>query len=390
MPPDGYAPGARNRSAGPGEEPNQESDMTRILTEPRAAGIAPTGRAQAAGRAIGHWLVVMCGMVIVMVLLGGITRLTDSGLSIMEWKPIMGTLPPLSEAEWERVFALYREIAQYKHVNAGMDLAGFKAIFWWEYFHRLWGRVLAVAFAVPLLWFWFKGHLGRADLKRLVGLFLLGALQGFAGWVMVASGFQDRVQVSQYRLLVHLMLAVAIFALMLWYALDYLDRRELGGSRQDAGTLFRHARWMNLVIAVEIALGALVAGTDAGFIYNDFPLMNGHWLSPDLFTLSPWWINFTENVATIQFQHRLFSGFVAIAVISFLVRLRRRDVDRVLKLRAIALPCALAAQAFLGIATLMLVVPISLAVLHQLGAFVLLGSGLVMQHGLKRRFQGEA
>ncbi|WP_374367618.1 COX15/CtaA family protein [Dongia sp.] len=365
--------------------------MTTILTQSRSqSATAPARPLAAAGRAIGLWLVMLCVMVMVMVMLGGVTRLTDSGLSIMEWKPIMGTLPPLSDAAWEEVFALYRQIAEYKHVNAGMTLDAFKEIFWWEYFHRLWGRLLAVAFAGPLLWFWFKGYLGRRDLPRLFGLFALGALQGVAGWFMVASGFQDRIDVSQYRLVIHLMLALAIFGLMLWYALDYLDTAPLRGNRDETVALARHARWMNIVIAFEIALGGLVAGTDAGFIYNDFPRMNGHWLSPDLFLLSPWWTNFTENVATIQFQHRLFSGFVAIAVISFLVRLRRRDIDPVLKRRAIALPCALAAQAFLGITTLMLVVPISLAVLHQLGAFVLLGAGLALQHGLQRRLTGAA
>lgn len=368
--------------------------MTRILTQPRGETAAPHSQSAATGpagertttgrRAIGLWLMGMCAMVLVMVMLGGITRLTDSGLSIMEWKPIMGTLPPMSDAAWEEVFALYRQIAEYKHVNAGMTLEAFKTIFWWEYFHRLWGRLLALAFALPLLWFWWKGYLSRADLPRLLGLFALGALQGFAGWFMVASGFQGRLDVSQYRLVIHLMLALAIFGLMLWYALDYLDVTPVSAAPDDARTLSRHARWMNAIITFEIALGGLVAGTDAGLIYNDFPLMNGHWLSPDLFLMSPWWINFTENLAMIQFQHRLCSGFVAIAVISFLVRLRRRDVCPVLRRRAIALPCALAAQAALGISTLMLVVPIELAVLHQLGAFVLLGSGLLLQHGLGR------
>ena len=373
--------------------------MTRILTQPRAetvtapaqsmearAAPAPLAKTRPAARrrAVGLWLLGLCGMVIVMVMLGGITRLTDSGLSIMEWKPIMGALPPMSDAAWEHVFALYRQIAEYKHINAGMTLDGFKEIFWWEYFHRLWGRLLAVAFAIPLVWFWVKGAIGRADLPRLVGLFILGGLQGAVGWFMVASGFQDRVDVSQYRLLIHLMLALAIFGLMLWYALDYLDAADPSANRSEAAELVRHARRMNGVVAFQIALGALVAGTDAGYIYNDFPLMNGHWLSPDLFLMSPWWINFTENVATVQFQHRLVSGFVAIAVITFVVRLRRRDVGDKLKRRALLLPCALAAQAFLGIATLMLVMPISLAVLHQLGAFVLFGCGLFLQHSLTR------
>lgn len=358
--------------------------MTEFLTTTLPVAV----RSQSSRRAIGLWLLSCCLMVAVMVLLGGITRLTDSGLSIMEWKPLMGALPPLTDAEWEHVFALYRQIAEYKHVNAGMTLDAFKDIFWWEYLHRLWGRLLAVAFLVPMAWFMIRGRLTRAELPRLVTLFALGALQGAVGWFMVASGFQDRVDVSQYRLVIHLMLALAIFVLMLWYALDYLDETAFTGDTATASGLARHARSMNVIIAIEIALGGLVAGTDAGFVYNDFPLMNGHWLSPDLFLMSPWWTNFTENVAMVQFQHRLMSGFVAIAMISFLVRMRRRDVDRAIKRRALTLPFALAAQAFLGMATLILVVPVSLAVLHQLGAFVLLGCGIIVQHALSRHAKG--
>ena len=192
-----------------------------------------------------------------------------------------------------------------------------------------------------------RGKLTRAEAPRLIALFALGGLQGFVGWFMVASGFQDRVDVSQYRLVIHLMLALAIFALMLWCALDYLDTTPMRGDRRQASDLARHAKWMNILIAFQIALGGLVAGTDAGFVYNDFPMMAGHWLSPDLFTTSPWYLNFTENLAMVQFQHRLTSGFVAIAVISFLVRLRRRDLDPALKRRALSLPFALAAPAFL-------------------------------------------
>lgn len=356
--------------------------MSQVLTQ--TAPIETVAPSRSARRAVGLWLLGCCFIVAVMVLLGGITRLTDSGLSIMEWKPIMGALPPLSDAAWDHVFALYRQIAEYKHVNAGMTLDAFKDIFWWEYLHRLWGRLLAVAFLVPLVWFVIRGRLTRAEAPRLIALFALGGLQGFAGWFMVASGFQDRIDVSQYRLVIHLMLALAIFALMLWYALDYLDAAPLKGDRHAAADLARHAKWMNIVIAFQIALGGLVAGTDAGFVYNDFPMMNGRWLSPDLFLTSPWYLNFTENLAMVQFQHRLASAFVAIALISFLVRLRRREIDLALKRRALALPFALAAQAFLGMATLIMVVPAPLAVLHQLGAFVLLGCGLLAQHGLTR------
>ncbi len=355
--------------------------MNQVLTEPATIAAKPD---RAARRVVGLWLLGCGFMVMIMVLLGGITRLTDSGLSIMEWKPIMGALPPLTEAAWEHVFALYKQIAEYKHVNPDMTLESFQSIFWWEYLHRLWGRLIAIAFLVPLLWFLARRQLTKAETPRLIALFALGGLQGFVGWFMVASGFQDRVDVSQYRLVVHLMLALAIFALLLWYALDYLDATQLRGQREQAASLLKHARCMNALIAFQIALGGLVAGTHAGLIYTDFPMMNGHWLSPDLFTTSPWYLNFTENLAMVQFQHRLTSGFVAIAVISFLIRLRRRNFDPTLKRRAISLPVTLGVQAFLGMATLIYVVPIPLAILHQLGAFVLLASGLVAQHGLKR------
>lgn len=346
---------------------------------------APIGAAAArpamAERAVGLWLLGLAGMVLVQVMLGAVTRLTDSGLSIMEWRPIMGAIPPLGDAEWHRVFALYQQIAEYQQVNAGMSLEAFKSIFWWEYFHRLWGRLIGVAFLLPFLWFWARGHVRGRRATRLLAIFALGGLQGLMGWIMVESGFADRTDVSQYRLVAHLLLALAIYAALLWSALDLLHPVR---QQADHRILRRHGWIMIAVITLETALGGFVAGLDGGFVYNTFPMMGEHWIAPDLFFQSPWWINFFENPVTAQFLHRLTAGFVAIALITLVVRARRVDLDPTLKRRFYYLPFGLLGQAALGIATLLLVVPLPLAVAHQAGAFVLLSLGLYALHGLRR------
>lgn len=339
----------------------------------------------AADRAMGRWLLALSAMVLVQVMLGAITRLTESGLSIMEWRPILGAIPPLSDAEWERVFAIYRQIAEYKLVNAGMALEEFKAIFWWEYLHRLWGRLIGVAFLLPFLWFWARGHLRGRRAGRLLAIFALGGLQGLMGWIMVMSGFAERTDVSQYRLVAHLMLALLIYGLLLWQALNLLQPGDHVLSDAQRDTLHRHGVMMTTLIVLEIAIGGFVAGLDAGLIYNNFPMMGEHWIAPDLFHLAPWWVNFTENPAMVQFLHRLMAGFVAVALISLVVRARRLGLPNALRRRFHYLPLGLLLQAALGIATLMLVVPLPLAVAHQAGAFLLFTLGLYTLHGLKSR-----
>jgi cytochrome c oxidase assembly protein subunit 15 len=342
---------------------------------------AAAARPATAERAVGLWLVGLAGMVLVQVMLGAVTRLTDSGLSIMEWRPIMGTIPPLTDAEWHRVFALYQQIAEYQQVNAGMTLEAFKSIFWWEYFHRLWGRLIGIAFLLPFLWFWVRGQVRGRRAARLLAIFALGGLQGLMGWIMVASGFADRTDVSQYRLVAHLLLALAIYGALLWSALDLLYPARL---HKDHHALRRHGWIMMAIITLEIAIGGFVAGLDGGFVYNNFPMMGEHWIAPDLFFQSPWWINVFENPVTAQFLHRLTAGFVAIALITLVVRARRMDLDRALKRRFYYLPFGLLGQAALGIATLMLVVPLPLAVAHQAGAFILFSLGLYALHGVRR------
>jgi cytochrome c oxidase assembly protein subunit 15 len=335
-------------------------------------------------RAVGTWLLVCAAMVFVMVLLGGITRLSGSGLSIMEWKPLMGALPPMSTAEWERVFALYREISQYKNVNHGMSLSEFKGIFWWEYSHRLWGRLIGIVFFLPFLWFLLRGYLRKAWAPKLGAIFLLGALQGGIGWYMVASGFEERDSVSQYRLVLHLGLALVIYALILWCALDLLRPRALAGNASVARPLRRHAILLLALVAAELALGGLVAGLHGGLIYNDFPFMNGDWIAPDVLSMSPWWVNPTENPVTAQFLHRIGAGLVTITLLWLVLRIWRGDLPEALKARSGILLAALVLQGGLGISTLMLAVPLPLAVAHQGGALILLTATLYTLHGLKR------
>lgn len=354
------------------------------ILAPSAGSTQDTRAAQSAmrDRAVGIWLLVCCAMILAMVILGGITRLTGSGLSIMEWRPVLGAFPPFGEAEWNRVFGLYRQIAEYKNVNAGMTLAEFKGIFWWEYLHRLWGRLIGAAFLLPFLWFLTKGRIRRAFVPRLVGLFALGGLQGFVGWFMVASGFEDRVDVSQYRLVLHLGLALVIYGFMLWSALDLLQPERLSGPR--VGDLTRHGVVLVGLIALEIALGGLVAGLHGGLIDNNFPFMGEDLIASGMFTRDPWWANITENPETAQFLHRLGAGLVTVMLVALVARVLRRAVPRVLKQRAWLLVASLAAQMSLGIATLVLVVPVPLAVTHQAGAIVLLSLALFALHGLKR------
>lgn len=327
-----------------------------------------TPRERATPRAVALWLLVCCAMIFAAVVIGGVTRLTESGLSITEWRPVTGVLPPLSDAEWQEAFTAYQQIPQYRQVNPGMDLADFKEIFWWEWVHRLWGRLIGVVFAVPFLYFLIRRRLPRWLAPHLAALFVLGAAQGALGWYMVQSGLVERVEVSQYRLAAHLSLALAIYVYMLWLALTLL--RPAAPTRPVAPALRAHLWLVAGWLAVTIVFGAFVAGLNGGFLYNTFPLMDGGLTPPDLLHLQPAWRNLFENPATAQFVHR----WLAIALVllvgwlwlraSRLATPQRRAFDLLL--------LAVLAQAGLGIATLLLVVPIPLAAAHQACAVLLL------------------
>jgi heme a synthase len=336
-------------------------------------------------RAIAYWLLVCAAMIFLMVVLGGITRLTESGLSITEWQPIAGILPPLSEAGWQAEFARYREIPQFKLMHSWMGLADFKAIFFWEWLHRLWGRLIGVVFAVPLMWFVVRRRIPPGLAPRLGFILFLGFLQGVLGWVMVESGLVGRVEVSQYRLVAHLALALAIYAAILWTALGLLWPRPQAapaGGKPPAG-LRRAAGMLAGLVFVTVLAGGFVAGTNAGLVYNTFPLMNGSVVPADYLDLHPWWRNWFENVAAVQFNHRLLAMAVLAVVVALWLAGQRHALAARPRHALDALLAAALLQVSLGIATLLLVVPVPLAVAHQAGAVLLFTAALVARHALR-------
>ncbi|HLQ00782.1 MAG TPA: COX15/CtaA family protein [Burkholderiales bacterium] len=333
-------------------------------------------------RAIAVWLLACCALVFAMVVVGGITRLTHSGLSIVEWQPIVGTLPPLDEGAWQETFRKYQQTPEYRLVNPDMGLAEFKKIFWWEYAHRLLGRLIGAALLLPFLWFALRGKITRALAWKLAGIFALGALQGAMGWYMVQSGLVDDPRVSQYRLTAHLGIAFLIYAAMLWIALDLLFPRA---SRTEAAPrgLRRFAFALAALIFVMALSGGLVAGTRAGLAYNTFPLMDGRVVPLGIFAIEPWYLNFFSNMATVQFDHRLIAWLLAFLVPWFWMRIRRNAVSGRAKLGADLLLAVLALQIALGIATLLLAVPVPLAAAHQAGALLVFGAAIFVVHSLR-------
>lgn len=338
---------------------------------------AATPRAK---RLVGLWLYCIAAMILVMTGLGGATRLSGSGLSIMEWAPIMGTFPPLSGGEWERLFALYRKIPQYSLINEGFGLEGFKRIFWLEWSHRLWGRLIGLVFVVPLLWFAATRRLELRLVPRLVLFLFLGGLQGAAGWFMVASGFfPDATAVAPVRLVVHLGLALLLYGAVLWTALSLAPP---GPRVMDASVLLRGWSWLTLgLTAATLVAGGFVAGLHAGLTYNTFPLMDGRWLPEGYADLDPFIRNLTGNVAAVQFNHRLLATLTLIAatILSIAAWPRRA----VLGWRALAPVGFVLAQYILGVLTLVLVSPPGLALAHQVCAMLLLTAVLTLTHAVR-------
>lgn len=348
-----------------------------------------------ARRAVAVWLFGVCVMILGMILLGGATRLTGSGLSIMEWAPFRGALPPVSDAEWQRLFKLYQQIPQYALLNEGFGIEGFKRIFWLEYLHRLWGRLIGLAFLLPLLWFWARGVFAAGQplrwmRGRLVGLFLLGGAQGGVGWFMVASGFAaDSTAVSPYRLVVHLMLALALYAAILWTGLGVLYPQPAGGQASPIARRLLAATCA--LVALTILAGGFVAGTHAGLDYNTFPLMDGRLVPAGYARLAPFWLNLTENIAAVQFDHRLLAtltaAFAMAAILSGLAAPGgKRSPRRSLSLSALG--AAVALQYALGVATLLAVpglghLPVGLGTAHQTVAVLVLTAALAALHAVR-------
>jgi cytochrome c oxidase assembly protein subunit 15 len=333
---------------------------------------------------IAIWLLACCALVFAMVVVGGVTRLTDSGLSIVEWQPIVGTMPPLGQKDWDELFEKYHQTPQYKKVNLGMSLDEFKGIFWWEYFHRLLGRVIGLAFFIPFLYFVVKRAIDRPLGLKLTGIFLLGGLQGAMGWYMVKSGLVDNPHVSQYRLTAHLGLAFLIYATMFWVALELLSPTVPSHGNIRLRALRRFSVAITSLIFIMILSGGFVAGIRAGFAYNTFPLMNGHFIPPEIFMLEPWYRNFFDNMATVQFDHRMIAWTLAILIPVFWYRSRSLPLSGSARFACSLLLIMLAIQIGLGISTLLLVVPLPLAAAHQAGAVLLLTAALWVNHQLRR------
>ena len=333
-------------------------------------------------RQIGIWLLVCCAMIFGMVVLGGVTRLTGSGLSMVEWDPVFGIVPPLNEAQWEEVFTKYRQSPEYQKINTHMDLAGFKRIFLVEYAHRVLGRTIGIVFLVPLIFFMVTRRIPPGLAPKLITLFVLGGLQGLLGWYMVKSGLVDNPHVSPYRLTAHLMLAVALYGYMFWVALGLLTE----GHPRPGPLLLRMASGgLVALIFITMTSGGLVAGLKAGYAFNTFPLMNGHWIPSGLLAKDPWYLNLFENIATVQFDHRVLATAVFLSVVLLWLSGRRYPLPRGARLSLNALLLMAVLQIGLGISTLLLVVPVPLASAHQAGALVLFTLSLLSLHRLGGR-----
>jgi heme a synthase len=329
---------------------------------------------------VAAWLFFCCGLIFLMVVVGGITRLTLSGLSITEWKPVIGIVPPLSAADWAAEFAKYQQIPEYRAIHFAMSLDEFKSIYYWEYFHRLLGRLIGVAFAAPFIWFLARRRLPRRLAPPLAGILLLGFLQGALGWYMVESGLADRLEVSQYRLVAHLALALAIYAAILWTALGIVR----GSPFPDSSPGWRRAAEAVLaLVALTILAGGFVAGTRAGLTYNTFPLMDGRLVPAGYAQLHPLWLNWFENIAAVQFDHRALAVVTVSAVFLLWTAGLRAKLPKPALKALHALLAVAVLQAALGISTLLLVVPIPLAAAHQAGAVLLLTVAIVLRHTLR-------
>lgn len=343
--------------------------------------IAPTDTVT--NRAVRWWLVSIAALIAIMVLVGGATRLTESGLSIVEWKPVTGVLPPLNQEQWARAFESYQKIPQYHELNAGMSLGEFKTIFWWEWSHRLLGRAIGVAYLLPFLWFMWRGALAPELRRRLWIIFGLGGLQGAVGWWMVASGLSQRVEVSQYRLATHLVLALLIYAAILWTVRRLSERRPLTSSLRLKIT----GATLLVLTFIQLYLGALVAGLRAGKIYNTWPEIDGGFVpaAERLFFETPWWRNLFDNSLTVQFEHRMVAyALFVLAILHALDTIRSRAGPTVVN-GALGLAAVITLQATLGILTLLNSAPIDLALTHQGVAILVLTLAVLQAERLARR-----
>lgn len=347
--------------------------------------MSPDSNLQQNNRQLAIWLFVVCGLIFCMIILGGATRLTESGLSMVNWNPIMGIVPPIGEEEWQATFEKYQQFPEYQKINKhrGMDLEGFKSIFYFEYGHRVLGRLIGLAFLLPFLYFLVKGRIHRKLTLRFTIMFVLGGLQGVLGWYMVKSGLVNVPSVSQYRLTAHLGAAMAIYMFIFWTALN-LYKPQLANTAVPI-RLRRKSIAVTSVIVIMILSGGFVAGTDAGFVFNTFPLMNGHFVPPFIYPKEPFYINMFEDLATVQFNHRIIAYVLCLMIPALWFMSRRYSLSPRSKTILNLFVVMLIIQVGLGISTLLLVVPVSLGVMHQGGALILLSLALMVNHELRKQ-----
>jgi len=342
------------------------------LAAPRSDTVMPARHV----RALRIWLGGLALLIVAMILVGGATRLTDSGLSITEWQPILGAVPPLSEADWQAAFAAYQKIPEYTEIKRGMSLEEFKTIYWWEWAHRFLGRFIGLAFFVPFIFFWLAGYIPRTLLPRLIGLFALGGLQGAMGWYMVKSGLVGRTDVSQYRLAAHFGIALFILGYTLWLVFGLGSEVQARRTERLSHATTWIAGFVLTLIFVQLLAGALVAGLDAGTGFNTWPLINGAFVPTGLGEASPWYLNLFENPLTVQFNHRMLGYAVVVATLAQSLWLALKRAPTALIGSALTLAVLALLQATLGVWTLLLAVPIELGLAHQAGAIAVFAAAL--------------
>lgn len=360
--------------------------MTRPASTSRTGGAGPADwRLEiptARRRHLAVWFLSGAALTLVILIIGGITRLTQSGLSIVDWAPIMGAIPPLNEAQWQEAFDAYRQSPEYLELRRGMTMEEFRFIFFWEYLHRMAARLIGLVFLIPFLFFWIRGYLSRPLMRRALLLFALGAMQGVMGWLMVRSGLVDVPRVSHYRLAAHLGLAFLIFGACLWFALDLRPRPVGGTSRRSRGRVRTSLYVVGGLLAVQVFWGALVAGLKAGLYFNTFPLMGGRLIPPNAFGLEPLLINFLENPFTVQWMHRMLGTVLGFGTLALFLMVRKVEDDRPSRKLNLTFSLLILIQYLLGVLTLLFLVPITLGVAHQALALVIFGVWVAWVHRL--------
>jgi cytochrome c oxidase assembly protein subunit 15 len=338
-----------------------------------------TDNSTANNKTVALWLLICCALVYVMVVLGGVTRLTGSGLSMVDWKPVTGILPPIGEQAWLEEFAQYQESPEFQKVNSHMDVHDFKNIFWLEYLHRLLGRTIGVVFLVPFLVFAGRGYIRKPDAPKYALMFVLGGMQGLLGWYMVKSGLVDNPHVSQYRLTAHLIAAFLVYSYMFWVAMSLLYP-----DREKQHEWYGKTLALTVMIFVTVISGGFVAGLKAGKIYNTFPMMGEHWVPPGMWSMRPFWRNLFDNTTTVQFDHRILAITTFVLVVLYWFRVRKTELPRRAAVSVNALLHTAILQVALGITTLIMAVPVFLGAAHQAVAMLLFTVALFLTHCLKR------